>query len=123
VIAILGYNHFTVVHYGRGLFFEAVGFSSSFTRQHGASASAKVLDALVFVGGGSLGPALAGIIAARWRIRCAIALVFAAMVIAAKVLFETPGGWASAGPFDIQAGLLAAAGVAVGIMITQTHYS
>jgi 4-amino-4-deoxy-L-arabinose transferase-like glycosyltransferase len=127
VAVLAAYEHFTFVHYGRGLLSDAVGFSSNFNRQNPIPMGVKLLDATMFLGGGASALAILVIAVMRWRIRIVVlvsALIFALL---AKWKFSPPAGWENVGtltagrggsawPFYLQCGVLAAAGIAVAII-------
>ena len=127
VAVLAAYEHFTFVHYGRGLLSDAVGFSSTANRQSPIPIGAKLLDATTFLGGGASALAILTIAVMRWRIRMAILASAPIFALLARWKFSPPAGWenvgilsaaggSSAWPFYLQCGFFAAAGVAVAII-------
>jgi 4-amino-4-deoxy-L-arabinose transferase-like glycosyltransferase len=110
---ILAYNHYTAVMYGRGMFLNAVGFSSDSSRGQGIALPARIMNALLFVGGGAIAGVLAGFVALDARTRVLVVAVVPLAILAARKCFSLPGGWDSPWPFYSQAGVLTAAGLVI----------
>lgn len=119
---ILGYNHYTAVMYGQGMFLNAIGFSSDFSREHGVALPAKILDSLLFVGGGAIACVLVGFVALNLRTRLLVVAAVPLAILAARKCFGLPGGWNSSWPFYAQAGILVAAGLVIFVICIKDFF-
>jgi 4-amino-4-deoxy-L-arabinose transferase-like glycosyltransferase len=118
-IAVLaGYEHFTFVRYGRGLLSDAIGYSSDANKQTPVPVDVKLLDALIFVGGGASAVAILAVTFMGWRVR--LTVFFSAVLFALVAIwrFSRPGGWenGSAWLFYLQCGIFSAGGIAIAII-------
>ncbi len=127
VLILAGYQHYTLVHYGRGMLSDAAEFSAEANRANPIPSPTKLLDGLIYVGGGASAVAILAAMVMGWRSRAVIVASAIVFGLAARRSFASPFGWQNivspgagvAWPFYVQCGVFAAAGVAVVLLCWQ----
>lgn len=110
VAVIFFYNHYTWKLYGRPLFFDAIGYSTTAVTTNPIPTSSKLLDGVTFLGGGALIAAVLGFIAAKPRVHVAGIVCVPAMICLAWHCFLPRADWSNVWSICVQAGVLATAG-------------